>query len=377
MLIAIIADPIDEQSAGIHYYTKSLIENLLKIDKENEYLLLHSRENDFFKGLAQLRVASTKEVVVPNYRSIPGWPSLRKFLILPFIFRKYKPNVVFEPAHIGPFSFFWRCKKFVTINDLTPILFPQYHIWISRFVHGKLLPRVVKSADGIIVPSRSTRLDIEKFYGKQGEKIRVIYDAAADFLKPASDVELRRIKDKYGIGKPYILSVGTVEPRKNLEVLLNAFLKLRKDGLDFGWVIVGERGWYYESFLKRVGERDVEKDIIVTGYVPQEDLAALYSGAQVMVYPSLYEGFGLPPLEAMQCGCPVICSNTSSLPEVVGEAATLFAPTDEEGLKTVLREVLTSERIRQTMRQAGMRQASKFSWGKCARETLDFFISTR
>lgn len=377
MLIAIIADPIDEQSAGIHYYTKSLIEGLLKIDHENEYLLLHSRGNDFFKRLTRLRVAFTKEVIVPNYRRIPGWPSLRKFFILPFIFRKYKPDVVFEPAHIGPFSFFWRCKKFVTINDLTPILFPKYHIWISRFIHGKLLPRIVKNADGIIVPSHSTRLDIERFYGKQGGKIRVIYDAAADSLKPVSDIKVQKIRGKYGIGKPYILSVGTVEPRKNLEILLDVFLKLREDGLDIGWVIVGERGWYYDSFLKRVGEEDVERDIIVTGYVPQEDLAALYSGAAVMVYPSLYEGFGLPPLEAMQCGCPVICSSTSSLPEVVGEAATLFDPTDEKGLKTVLREVLTNEKIRQTMRQKGLRQAAKFSWEKCARETLDFFTNIK
>ncbi len=376
MRIAIIADPIDEQSAGIHYYTKHLLSKLLELDEENEYILIHSEKNDFFNNLIEGRRAPTKEVVVPGYRRLPGWPSLRKFFILPFVFRKFKPDVVFEPAHIGPFSFFWKCRKIVTINDLTPIIFPQHHIWISRVVHKKMLPWVVKNADGIIAPSISTKMDVEKFYGEQGEKIKVIYDAAADTLKPVDASVVEKMRQKYAIKKPYILSVGTVEPRKNLEILLKSFRALRAGGIDFSWVIVGEKGWYYEDFLKQLEGDDFGKDIIVTGYVPEGDLAALYTGALTMVYPSMYEGFGLPPLEAMQCGCPVICSRNSSLPEVVGDAAITFNPTDFEALKTALRTLLENENIRDEMSGAGIIQAKKFSWEKCAKETLDFFCKS-
>ena len=289
MRIVIIADPIDEQYAGVHYYTKHLIEALIKIDKENEYIFIHTRSNDFFIG--------QKEVVIPNYRWLPGWMILRKFLFLSFALRKIKPDVVLEPAHIGPFSFLWNCKKVVTIHDLTPVLFPQYHINISCFIHKLFLSLILCNADGILVPSECTKRDIERLYQPE-VPIQVTYEAVTEDFQPSSKRKVKEVKDKYGIKKPYILSVGTLEPRKNLITLLKAYNILREKGNDYQLVIVGEKGWYFKKFLKEI--ESFGKDIIITGYVDRKELPALYSGAEVMVFPSLYEGFGLPPLEAMQ-----------------------------------------------------------------------------
>lgn len=378
MRIAIIADPVDEQNAGIHYYTKYLIENLLKIDRVNEYVLIHCRKNPIFgewiRGRKQRTDAGTFEVVIPSMRRLFGGASLRKFALLSFTFLKHKPDVVFEPAHIGPFSFLWKCKKIVAIHDLTPVLFPQHHIWISRVVHKKLLPMIFRNADGVIVPSEATKRDIERLYGKNlgRREIKVVPEAAAEFFKPVDRGEIAAVKAKFKIKKPYILSVGTLEPRKNLKIVAEAFQELRKEGNDIQWVVVGEQGWHYDELMAKL-RGEAEENIILTGYVDNQDLAALYSGALCLVYPSLYEGFGLPVLEAMQCGCPVICSNNSSLPEVCGNSALMIDPLDKAAMKSALHSVITSEKIRQELRAKGLLQAGKFSWKRCARETLDFF----
>ena len=362
MRIVIIADPIDEQYAGVYYYTKHLIEALLKIDKENEYIFIHTRPNDFFTG--------QEEVIIPNFRWLPGWMILRKFAFISFALRKIKPDVVHEPAHIGPFSFLWNCKKVVTIHDLTPVLFPQYHIKISNFIHKLFLPIILHNADGVLVPSECTKKDIKRLYQPE-IPIQVTYEAASEDFHPSSKQQIQEVKDKFGIEKPYILSVGTLEPRKNLITLLNAYKILREKDYDYQLVIVGNKGWYYKKFLEEI--KNFGKDIIITGYVSRSELSAFYSGAEVMVFPSLYEGFGLPPLEAMQCGCPVICSNTSSLPEICGKAAIFIDPNVLEDLQKALQKVLTDDNIQTKMRHEGIKQASKFSWEKCAKETLEFF----
>ena len=362
MRIVIIADPIDEQYAGVYYYTKHLIEALIKIDKENEYIFIHTRSNDFFTG--------QKEVIIPNYRWLPGWMTLRKFVFISFALTKIKPDVVLEPAHIGPFSFFWNCKKVVTIHDLTPVLFPQYHIKISSFIHKLFLPVILRNADGVLVPSECTKRDIEKLYQPE-IPIQVTFEAVTEDFQPSSKKQVREVKDKFGIEKPYILSVGTLEPRKNLIILLKAYKILREKGYDYQLVIVGKKGWYFKELLEEI--KNFGKNIIITGYVSRSELSVFYSGAEVMVFPSLYEGFGLPPLEAMQCGCPVICSNISSLPEICGKAAILFDPNKLNELVKALQKVLTDDNIRSGMKHEGIKQAGKFSWEKCAGETLEFF----
>jgi glycosyltransferase involved in cell wall biosynthesis len=370
MKICFLADSVDEQSAGVHVYTLQLLRALLLLDTQNEYILVHSCENPIFDAWVKAGEGRISQKIVPGWRKFPFWPSFRKFLLLPLFLRFWKPDIVFEPAHMGPFSWFWKCKKVVMIHDLTPVLFPQFHIWISRFIHARLLPLIFSQVDGIVVPSVCTQKDVERLYAPRCP-IAVVYEAADENYKPVSSELVLRVKEHFGISKPYILSVGTLEPRKNLQVLLEAFCLLNGD---YSLVIVGKKGWYYSDLLQHIqGAQQKEADIIVTGYVDESDLDALYSGAEVMVYPSLYEGFGLPPLEAMQCGCPVICSNTSSLPEVVGEAGVVFDPCSVDSLVGHLRKVLSDATIRMRLQQQGIERAQLFSWQKCAQETLDFF----
>ncbi|MCF7814793.1 MAG: glycosyltransferase family 4 protein [Candidatus Cloacimonetes bacterium] len=362
MKILIIADPIDEQYAGVYYYTRNLIENLLKIDKENEYVFLHLKKNSFFKD--------KKEYIVPGTRKFPGCMIIRKLLFIPFAIRKIKPDIVFEPAHIGPFSFFYKCKKIVVIHDLTPILFSHYHVAFSGLIHKIFLPLIIRNVDGIVVPSQSTKADLIKLFNVS-KPVSVTDEAAAENFYPKSANEIKQVREKFEIEKDYIIAVGTLEPRKNLKIVLEVFSKIKTEFQDIQFVIVGKKGWKINQFLKEI--KKIENDIIVTGYVDDGDLPRLYSGASVMIFPSIYEGFGLPPLEAMQCGCPVVCSNTSSLPEVCGEAAILFDPENPEELEDAMKIVLSDKDIRKKMKKKGLEQSSKFSWQKCAEETINFF----
>lgn len=366
MRVAIIADPIDEQNAGIHFYTKSLTEELLNLDGDNEYILIHCRKNEWFDRQVEKRKRFTKHVIVPIFRKVFGWCTFRKFFLLSLVFLKYKPDVILEPAHIGPFSLFWKCKKVVTIHDLTPILFPEHHIWISRFIHKYFLGIILNNVDGILVPSECTRRDLVRLYSVK-KPVAVTYEAASSFFEQAGKEEISRVKKKYGIEGKYILSVGTLEPRKNLSLVLEVFGRIH----DVKWVIVGGKGWHFDA-MEACLRGDNGTNIVVTDYVSEGDLQAFYSGAEVLVYPSLYEGFGLPILEAMACGCPVIASNVSSLPEVVGGAGELFDPKDSDDLERALQKVLGSEKIRAEMREKGFARAREFSWEKCAKETINF-----
>jgi glycosyltransferase involved in cell wall biosynthesis len=173
----------------------------------------------------------------------------------------------------------------------------------------------------------------------------------------------------------FILSLGTIEPRKNLASLLEAYRVLRNQGSDLGLVIVGKKGWLYEGFFHRLRELGLENEVLFTGFVPDEDLPAICSAAELFVFPSLYEGFGLPVLEAMACGAPVITSNVSSLPEVAGNAALLVDPASVRELTEAMAAVLQDEELRTSLQSKGPKQAARFSWEKAARETLAVYQS--
>ena len=226
---------------------------------------------------------------------------------------------------------------------------------------------MIKRASGIITISRSSQKDIQKIY-KTKAPIQITYPGCKKITN-----EDPLIFTKAKITKPYILTVGTIEPRKNLKILLKALSTIKEDIPNLQWVIVGKKGWGYRGFMKEIQKSKFVSDIIIVDYIKEAELTSLYKKAQAMVYPSLYEGFGLPPLEAMQCGCPVICSNTSSLPEVVGDAGITFCPENVTELKHALYQVLTDKKIRLEMSKKGLEQAQKFSWDKCAKQTINFF----
>lgn len=266
-------------------------------------------------------------------------------------------------------------KKFLSVMDLIPILFPAYF----KSHEGTAVEKAINSLDPeswVLCISQSTKDDLCN-YAKNLDpsKVLVTHLAASDLFYLCSDrQQIAQTRTKYGIpDAPYILSLSTLEPRKNINHLIRCFTQLvQQEKLqDLYLVLVGTKGWNYDQIFAEISNHSTLKDrIIVTGYVADEDLATLYSGAMVFVYPSLYEGFGLPPLEAMQCGVPVITSNTSSLPEVVGDAGIMLDPKDQDGLCHSLLQVYTDTDLRQTLSRQSLQQAKKFSWERCTQETI-------
>ena len=261
----------------------------------------------------------------------------------------------------------------LTVHDLIFRLFPEHHKRLNYWYLNAALPLYCRRASAIIAVSQATKRDLVRLYGLDPGKITVIHEAAAPHFAPASPAQMAGVRARYGLPDDYLLHVGTIEPRKNLNRLLEAAYGLRRAGHDIRLVMVGSRGWLYESFFQRLEELALGDAVILPGYVPDSDLAAIYSGAKLVAVPSLYEGFGLPVLEAMACGAPVVCSNTSSLPEVGGQAARYFDPTDVGAMADTILAVWRDAALRETMRHDGLAQAAKFSWTRAADETMALY----
>ena len=264
-----------------------------------------------------------------------------------------------------------------TICDLIPVLYP--HFFKNRNQYFKRMVSEIRQDDWIICISNSTKNDLCN-YRKDLDPSRVFVTylaASKNFHKCDSIEAIERVRNKYGIPDvPYILSIGTLEPRKNIDFLINGFVKLVRDVMveDLHLVLTGVRGWDYERITNSLSSSGpIRTRIILTGYVDDEDLAPLYSGSLVFVYPSLYEGFGLPLLEAMQCGTPVIASSTSSLPEVVGDAGILVDPADSDSLCQNILNIYRDERLRNILSNKSLVQARKYSWKKCVNETIEVY----
>lgn len=365
MNIGIISWFIDRQRTGIDTYTYSLIENLIKIGKVNNLYLIH------YKKYQDEVYIKTHDVIIPK---IPF--KLINVLGLPYVIGKINADILHVPSHwhtqIMPFFLNQKVKKILTIHDLTPLLYPETHTKQTVFLWNSTLKLIKNKINMIIADSQNTKNDCIKYLNIPEEKIKVIYLASDEIYQLINNKqEIRKElykKYKY-IGSPFILYVGTLEKRKNIPVLIKAFYKLKKMKMTHKLIIVGKKGWKYDDIFKTIEALNLQKDVIFTGYVPKEDLVKFYNLADVFVYPSLYEGFGLPPLEAMACGCPVITSNTSSLPEVVGDAGIMVNPYDVEGLVKAMYEVLTNESLRKELSRKSLQRAKLFSWRKTAEET--------
>ncbi len=258
----------------------------------------------------------------------------------------------------------------VTVFDLTFVLFPQHHLRTTRVLFSSGLRRAVRTADVFLAISENTKRDLVRLTGVDPQRVRVTPLAADPLFRPVRDGgTLARL----GIDRPYVLYVGTLEPRKNVPALLRAFAAL--EDRETLLVLAGAKGWMYEQIFSLVTQLGLESQVKMLGYVENDDLPVLYTEAQVFVYPSLFEGFGLPVLEAMQCGAPVITTNVSSIPEVAGEAAILVSPDDTAGLTAALRRVLSEPGLREEMRGQSLARAALFSWRKTAELTAEAYQS--
>ena len=286
------------------------------------------------------------------------------------------PDVFFTPTHYAPR--FSPCPRVISIMDLSYLYFPEMFKKRDLWKLKKWTAYSVRKAKKILTISNSTRDDIIKHYKIKPTKVVVGYPGHKNIKYQISNIKMtiKNAKRKYGIGGDYILYVGTLQPRKNLIRLIEAFVIIKKQVTkSLKLVIVGKKGWMYEEIFQKVKDLGLEKEVIFTGYVSDNELPVLYQSAKCFVLVSLYEGFGFPVLEALSFGVPVVTSNVSSLPEIVGKAGVLVNPNDVKDIVRGINEVFDyNELKRQEMIRKGLEQAKKFSWEKCAKETLEVLI---
>ncbi|NDJ76723.1 MAG: glycosyltransferase family 4 protein [Chloroflexi bacterium] len=263
----------------------------------------------------------------------------------------------------------------MTVHDLIFKLFPEHHKRLNYWFLNAAMPLFVRRADAIIVVSQATKNDLIRHYHTPDNKINVVHEAAAPHFRRVSDAEVARVREKYNLPERYLLSVGTIEPRKNLSRLAEVVARLRRNDRSLHWVVVGAKGWMYDEFFERVERLNLGDVVFFPGYVPDDDLPAMFRAATVYVMASLYEGAGLPVLEAMACGAPVVSSRESSMPELGADVARYFNPRDLDNMTDVLRMVLDDDQLRTEMAEAGPDRAAHFSWQRAARETTNVYRS--
>ncbi|MCG8327581.1 MAG: glycosyltransferase family 4 protein [Chitinophagales bacterium] len=360
MKVAIIADPIDNQKGGIHVYTRELVKALATHSQHHEYLLLRERIDPDLEGIEQ--------IAVPNFRWGLGIAALRQFFAVPWILARKGVDAVLEPAHFGPFNLPKRIHRITMMHDLTPILFPQYHNWHSQQLQKIFLPGILRRAKLVLSNSQNTTRDLHQHYPQTKNKTATIL-LGVDHIQ-RERTRQRTFLNQKEIQSPYWLSVGTIEPRKNLVRLLEAYRLFRdKHNEKTLLLIVGQKGWKSESFFEALEQHPYREDIILPGFVPDEALTELYSHALALIYPSEYEGFGFPVLEAYGCGCPVVCADNSSLPEVGGKWAFYHDAYDAHSIYQAMQSLSNlSDTQRHQLQLEVIKWADSFTWKKYVEE---------
>ena len=367
MLIGIDASrAVRARRTGTENYSLYLIRSLAKI-KGKHRLRLYLDRNPAPGLLPRNGV---------EWRIMP-FPRLWTHLRLSLEMGRHPPDVLFVPAHVIPLVH--PPASVVTIHDLGYLHYPWAHPLLPRLYLDLSTRWSAHVARRIIADSQATRRDLMAHYGVEGAKIAVVYPGYdRELFRPVRALSrIQKVKARYGIVGDYMLYVGTLQPRKNLKRLVKAFAKLEREGNSRGHklVIAGGKGWLYEPLFAVVRKLGLEDRVVFTGFVAQEDLPALYSGATLFVYPSLHEGFGLPVLEAMACGTPVVCSDRSSLPEVAGDAALFVNPLHTDEIASAISRLLADGDLRAFLVERGLRRARQFSWERCARRTLSVLES--
>ena len=367
MRIAIDAHSVGAKLGGNESYAVNLIEALAEIDSVNDYTLYvttREAQDRFHQRWPNFRVRST----------LPHTPLIRIPLTLSAELRKNPVDVLHVQFTAPPFC---PCPVVVSIHDLSFEHLPQTFNVRSRTQLRLTVRHSAKRAAKILTLSEHTRQDLIETYRVDADRITAIPLAAPTHFGPIDDTkELQRVRHTYGIDGDYFLSVGSIQPRKNLARLVRAYASLRSENSAVKLpklVLAGKCAWLYDETLRALDESGVKDAVVLTGYVPDKDLPALYSGALCFVYPSYFEGFGLPPLEAMKCGTPVVVGNKTSLPEVVGDAGLTVDPFDVDAIAAGIKRLLYDSDLRRDLSLKGQQRAAEFDWRETARRTLKVY----
>ncbi|HVF42469.1 MAG TPA: glycosyltransferase family 1 protein [Pyrinomonadaceae bacterium] len=367
MLIGLDAIPLTEPRAGVGHYTFELARALSLASGRDEFELLYPSSYE--------QIELDEEGLPRNLRAVRvgvGAVGRRWFAVgLPRYLRRKQVPLFHGTNYEVPL---WGgAARVVTIHDLSLLLHPETHEG-RRVKRARLRqPLMARAADAVITPTESVRREVCEHFGVAPSKVFAVAEAARECFAPMEFGETEEVRRRLGAGREFLLAVGTLEPRKNLRVALGAFEEVlrarpRDEGLRL--VVAGGRGWMSEPFTEALEKSPARARVVLAGYVSDEDLRALYSSCRAFLYLSLYEGFGLPPLEAMKCGAAVVAGRTSAVAEVTGGAARLVSPDSPEEAAAATLELLEVEPARRALAEAGLRRASEFSWPRAARETL-------
>lgn len=355
------------ERVGIGEYAFQLLKNIAVMDKKNDYDIL--LKNDPQTSLPKEKENWHYKVFGPRF----FWTQFA--LPARLLLKSGRYDVFFSPTHYAPR--YVNCPLVISVMDLSYIYFPEMFKKKDLYQLRLWTDYSVRKADRIMTISQYSKSAIVDYYKVPSEKVIVTYpgydkDKYRIMNKELRIKDLQKIKNKYRINGDYILFVGTLQPRKNLIRLIEAFTILKKDKTynNLQLVIIGKKGWLYEEIFEKVKQLNLKKEIIFLDYIVEDDLPVLYQEASCFVLPSLYEGFGIPAVEAMACGCPIAVSNVSSLPEIVGEAGVTFDPLDVDDMVKSIKKLLTDQRLREEKVKKGLERVKLFDWSSCAKKTL-------
>ncbi len=369
---------LDKRYSGVAEYTVALINALLEIDQQNHYFLFYNSFKNFEHRLPNFSASNVTIVKTKFPNKVFNYLFLKLFRRPYFDRLAGEPiNIVFLP-HLNFGAWSRKTTSVVTVHDLSFIHYPEFFSLRKNIWHTLLgIRKLLRRANHVITLSENTKQDIISYANIPSDKVSVVYSGVGeDFKKVSEDDEnLKIIKEKYNLPDAFILFLGTVEPRKNLMTLISTFEVIRKqaDFKDFSLVIAGGRGWKSSPIYKQAQASYYAEDIIFLDYIPAAEKVYLYNLATVFIYPSFYEGFGFPPLEAMACGTPTIVSAVSSLPEVVEDATLMVDPYNMNSMVTSLITLLGDRNLYEHYSVTGQKQAQKFLWSETAKSYLQLF----
>ncbi len=361
----------DYRNAGISNYVRQLTTHLLNGDESNHYTLFtNNLMPEWHEGTRRAPTIVTSRL--PTAHPIPriAWEQT----VLAWHTARDTLDVLHCPLNVIPLAA--TCPTVLTIHDLTFLRYPRLFPRLKQ-LYLRLFTRMsAHRASAVVTDSASTRNDVVQMLGVPPERVHVVYPAADADFSPRSHDERSAFRNSKGLTSGYILYVGTLEPRKNVDVLIRAFGRVvRENALPHKLVLAGGRGWMTQSIQEAIAEAGIGERLIMPGYVERAELPLWYSGADLFVYPSTYEGFGYPVLESMFAGTPVITSNSSSLPEIAGDAGLLVPPREESQLAAAMTNILTDGNLAASLRAQGLERSASFSWSKSVRTCLDLYQS--